>query len=337
MASAVLSRPRMLVIGYHRVVDDFDAAAKTDMPTMLVTRAMFERHVDWIGRRFDFVGLDEIGKRCSSAEPFPGPVAAITFDDGYSDVYEHAFPVLVRKGIPAALFVVTDLVGRSCWQLHDRLYHLLKKAYERWNDPQIGLTRILAEANIPVDEIAGLKRVSKNPYFAVSGLLPLLSANDARRLIERLTAQAGNGLASAPRTLTWPMIAEMSRAGFTIGSHTKSHVWLANESDERVLDEVAGSKAELERRLGNPVAHFAYPGGQFTRPVVEAVKRAGYQYGYTACDHRDPRFPSLTIRRLLLWEKSSIDADDRFSSAILDCQTHSLWPPSRGCARVHET
>ena len=42
------SRP--LVICYHRVVDDFEQAAATDMPTMLVSREMFERHVEWIGR-----------------------------------------------------------------------------------------------------------------------------------------------------------------------------------------------------------------------------------------------------------------------------------------------
>ena len=51
-----------LVVGYHRVVDDFAAAAKTDMPSMLVSRAMFERHIDCIGRHFTFVGLDEIGE-----------------------------------------------------------------------------------------------------------------------------------------------------------------------------------------------------------------------------------------------------------------------------------
>ena len=44
-----------LVIGYHRVVEDFAYSAETSIPSMLVSRGMLERHLDWIGRRFRFV------------------------------------------------------------------------------------------------------------------------------------------------------------------------------------------------------------------------------------------------------------------------------------------
>jgi peptidoglycan/xylan/chitin deacetylase (PgdA/CDA1 family) len=112
-------------------------------------------------------------------------------------------------------------------------------------------------------------------------------------------------------------------------------VWLARESPARAADEIAESKQILEARLGVHIDHFAYPGGQFTPPVVNAVARAGYRYAYTACEHADPAYPSLTIERLLLWEHSSIDASGRFSPSILSCQTHRLWPPARRCERVH--
>ena len=324
-----------LVLGYHRVVEDVAEAAKTDMPTMLTSRAMFERHIDWIGRRFQFVTLDDIGERLRSGQPFERPVAAVTFDDGYRDVYEHAVPVLKRKGIPAAMFVVTDLVGRSAWQTHDRFYHLLDKAYESWTNPWNGLTRLCADSDIRAAAIPGLRAASRNPCDAAMMMLPQLSQADADRLMAVLDTQVGNGIAAIPRTVTWNMLEEMHRDGFTIASHTKSHVWLAHESTERGFDEVAGSKLEIERRLGAPVRHFAYPGGQFTPQVVELVARAGYDFAYTACEHQHPAHLELTIQRLLLWEGSSIGADGRFSSAILDCQAHRLWPPARRCERVH--
>jgi peptidoglycan/xylan/chitin deacetylase (PgdA/CDA1 family) len=135
--------------------------------------------------------------------------------------------------------------------------------------------------------------------------------------------------------MTWSMVRDLYRAGFTIGSHTRTHAWLANESSEKSLDEIAGSKRDLEERLGLTVRHFAYPGGQFTPPVVDLVARAGYRFAYTACEHRDPRHPSLTIDRLMLWEGSSIASDGRFSSSILNCQAHRLWPSARRCDRVH--
>ena len=327
--------PRALIICYHRVVEAFESAAEVDMPTLLVSREMFERHVDWIGRRFQFVSLDDIGSHVASGEPFERPVAAITFDDGYRDVYENAIPILTRKGAPATVFVVTDHLDRSCWLIHNRLYHLMAKAYEQWPDPWRGLSKLLSDADITPAIGQSLRPATRNPYTLVSLLLPAISQVQAGLVMDLLEAQVGRARGNAPATLTWPMVEAMHRAGFTIGSHTRTHAWLANESSEKVLDEIAGSKQALEERLGEPVKHFAYPGGQFTPRVVDTVAEAGYPFAYTACEHHDSRYPTLTIERLLLWEGSSIGSDGRFSSSILNCQAYGLWPPARRCERVH--
>jgi len=326
---------RPLILGYHRVVDDFEAASRTEMPSMLVSRAMFERHVDWIGRHFKFVGLDEIGERAASGVPFTGPVAAVTFDDGYRDVYEQAFPVLTRKGIPGAVFVVTELVGQPFWQIHDRLYRFMAKAFASWNDPRRQLLGLLSDLGLPAASLVGSRAATANPMLTVSTLLPGLSRVEVSRMLDGLERTVGNGFGPAPQTLTWPMLTEMRKAGFVIGSHTETHVSLPTESAGTIARELAGSKQKLELALGEPILHFAYPGGQFTQPVVDALNVAGYRYGYTACRHGDPRYPHLTQERLLLWERSSIDAAGQFSPDVLNCQAHRLWPPARRCDRVH--
>lgn len=54
--------------------------------------------------------------RVASERPASHPVVALTFDDGFRNVYEHALPVLVALGLPATVFVVTDYCGRtSSW------------------------------------------------------------------------------------------------------------------------------------------------------------------------------------------------------------------------------
>lgn len=332
-ASATGCRP--LVIAYHRVVDDFERAAATEMPTMLVSRAMFERHVEWIGRHFEFVSIDEIGAHLESGEPFTQPVATITFDDGYRDVYDHAVPTLMRIGAAASVFVVTEQLDRACWQVHDRMYHLLARAFDKWQEPWPPVSRLLAEAEIPAAIIQQLQPSSVNPYVLTSMLLPAVSQAQAASTMDVLEAEVGIDHDTVPGTMTWSMVRDLDRAGFTIGSHTKTHTWLANETSVRGFEEIAGSKRDLETRLGHPVRHFAYPGGQFTPPVVDLVARAGYRFAYTACEHRDPRHPSLTIDRLVLWEGSSVGADGQFSSSILSCQAHRLWPAARRCERVH--
>jgi peptidoglycan/xylan/chitin deacetylase (PgdA/CDA1 family) len=333
--AAALARggARPLVLGYHRIVDDFASVARTEMPSMLTSTHMFERHLDCIGRHFRFVGLDEIGAHILSGEPFNEPVAAVTFDDGYQDVYQHAFPVLARKGIPAAVFVVTDLVGRPFWQVHDKLYHLVAKAFAAWDDPRRELSALMRGLGLPTAPIT--RRATRTPLLTVSALLPGLPMTAVHNLMNSLESRVGNGFYDIPRTLDWPEIQAMHRGGITIGSHTKSHVSLPAETSAVVADELEGSRQALEAHLGEPIAHFAYPGGQFTTPITDAVARAGYRFAYTACQHGEPRHRALTIERLLLWEGSSVDGDGQFSPAILNCQAQDLWPPARRCDRMH--
>ena len=260
-AALARGRKRPLVLGYHRVVDDFASVSRTEMPSMLTSTRMFERHLDCIGRHFRFVSLDEVGAHILAGEPFDEPVAAITFDDGYHDNYEHAFPVLKRKGIPAAVFVVTDLIGRPFWQVHDKLYHLVAKALATWNDPRRELTALMRALGLPTEPIT--REATRTPLLTVSALLPGLPMTSVRKLMDGLEASVGNGSYNIPRTLDWPELHAMRRAGITIGSHTKSHVSLPAESADLVADELAASRQVLEARLGEPIAHFAYPGGQF--------------------------------------------------------------------------
>src|SRR5688572_20414603 len=83
-----------VVIGYHQVVKRFHSHVKSRIPPMLLSTAMLERHLDWLGRRFNFISLDELGRTLEGGARFKRPVATITFDDGYRDVYHNAFPVL---------------------------------------------------------------------------------------------------------------------------------------------------------------------------------------------------------------------------------------------------
>src|SRR5258705_2356425 len=237
-----------LVIGYHRVVEDFEAEATVEMPSMLTSVGMFERHLDCLGRSFRFVSLDEIGDRVLNGLPFQEPVAAITFDDGYQDVYELALPVLERKGIPAAMFVVTDLVGRPAWQIHDKLYHLVAKAFRCWDDPPSKMLGLLSDLGLPAHDLTRRSAIA-NPMLTVSALLPELPQADIRRLMTGLEMSVGNGFYDVPLTVTWEMVDDMRRRGFVIGSHTCNHVSLPVEAPERITDELQRSKAELESRL----------------------------------------------------------------------------------------
>jgi peptidoglycan/xylan/chitin deacetylase (PgdA/CDA1 family) len=292
---------------------------------------MLERHLDWIGRQYHFVSLDDLTRSLEHGDR-GRPLAAVSFDDGYRDVYENAFPLLVRKGIPAAVFVVTDLVGTDRLQLHDELYVLLGRVLAEAGGAE-ALSGFLVDAGVEAMHARQICMVGNNLTFITHTMLRALPRDRLRCVMTRLQAQVGtsercrHGLLS----MTWSMVREMHRAGITIGSHTSNHVLLPNESLESLAHETDGSRRALEARLGVPVEHFAYPDGCFNTAAVGAVADSGYRYGYTTCSHRDPQYPLLTIPRSLLWEHSSVDTSGQFSPAILACQTHGLLVGKRTC------
>ena len=97
----------------------------------------------------------------------------------------------------------------------------------------------------------------------------------------------------------------------------------------------AGSREELELKLGTGVRHFAYPSGLFDTAAVEAVAAAGYRFGYTTCTHHDAAFPLLTVSRTPLWEDACRDFHGLFSESILNCQIHRVFDLVSGCRQHH--
>ena len=333
MLGSLLRRATPLVVGYHRVVRRFYQEHRGTMPGMLVSRAMLERHLDAIGRRHRFVTLHELGQTLERGDRPPRPLAAVTFDDGYRDVYENAFPLLVKKGIPAAVFVVSDLVGTSDLQVHDKLFLLISRGLSRNSALLAALPPRLTAAGVNRRRREHVHRTASSPAGLTLALMRSLSRAHVHQLMVDLEAEVGLGDAVDEGLLpvTWEMLSEMHAKDVTIGSHTRSHVWLANEPADVVARETEGSRRSLERRLGASVRHFAYPDGCFNRTAVRAVAESGYQFGYTTCPHRDPRYPFLTIPRRVLWEHSSVDAAGQFVPEILDCQTQGFFVGPRAC------
>jgi peptidoglycan/xylan/chitin deacetylase (PgdA/CDA1 family) len=325
-----------LVIGYHRVVDRLPVDGERLLAPMAVSRATFLRHLEWLEKRFRFVSLDEAAERLAANQGFPEPAVAITFDDGYQDVYRNAFPILKRRGIPATVFVVTGFVGTMRSHTADRLFEALEQVYEQTPSPQQYLEDLFRRRRIRWAGADGWSSAARTPEQALELLLGALPQEQIYRLLESLEARTGQDKTPASRAImTWNMLAEMQAAGVTIGSHTQSHPWLTNETPERVLEEAHASRRELEERMKIKVRHFAYPAGYFNRAIVRQVADSGYEFAYTACTHRDPDYPLLSIPRVLLWENSGRAALDRQSPAVLNCVVHSVFDRFSPCRRDH--
>ena len=102
--------------------------------------------------------------------------------------------------------------------------------------------------------------------------------------------------------MNWEQVIDLDRRGFDIGSHTMSHANLRFSSDAGITQEVEGSKELLEKKLGHPVRHFAYPYGRRS-DISERGRKIIEEAGYDCClscfgDYVSPASEAMHLPRV---------------------------------------
>lgn len=326
---------RPLIICYHRVVRDFKDASNRAMPSLLISTDMFEKQLDWLLRRYRMVSIDEILMHSdihrSKSSVKNQQLATITFDDGYADFYFNAFPILKRKGIPSSVFVVTNLIGSSRLQTHDELYLLL----QHWLQNPVSLSKFI-NPELHKRFMNTLQHHS-DPYHATRHVLSSFLMSEVIDIIallrERIVIPDLSRIEMAP--LDWDMLRELSSQGVTIGSHTHSHALLPTSDQDVVESELRESRLTLERELGIPIKHLAYPDGQFDERVAGSVESAGYSGAYAICNHQSSKHPKFTVPRRVLWQNACVDEHDDFSPSVLSCLINGVFERPGQCSQDH--
>jgi hypothetical protein len=62
----------------------------------------------------------------------------------------------------------------------------------------------------------------------------------------------------------------------TIGAHTHTHPSLNTLSVQDQTKEIEMSKMILEKKLGKPIIHFAYPSGLYNRKTIKILKKMAF-------------------------------------------------------------
>lgn len=76
-----------------------------------------------------------------------------------------------------------------------------------------------------------------------------------------------------PGYLNWTQIAEMSAAGMSMESHSKSHLDFRNRDWDFFVHQVVGSFESLEAHTGQPAAMFCYPVGRYDEGTLAALQK----------------------------------------------------------------
>ena len=274
-----------VVLTYHRVLEKWDSTLDYSQPGMVVTVPTFERQLAFLDRYFEIGPLGELDGHAIRTRG-RRPRCVITFDDGWRDNHDLALPILHKLRLPATIFLTTDFVGTERVFWHTELVYLIL---------QTEFSHVLGDeqtmARYPVVVRERLRRCAGSPSASrvedadalVETLKTTCDEIVIRGLIQTLSQAAGiaGPLFPARRFfLDWDQVAEMAANGFEIGSHGCSHRIMTRLSPKEAHDELVRSKAEIERRLGRTVDHFAFPNENANETLITLAGQAGYR---TAC------------------------------------------------------
>lgn len=263
-------RATLVVPMYHRVLPKGDERLLTTQPGMYVHPETFRMHVRTLKCHFEIVRLSDWITRASKGKPLPPRACAITFDDGWRDNYEYAYPILKEEGVPATIFACSDMVGtkRAFWpERLALLLHAFNQPSHSEERVKLGWLKTLCpslgtEIELKVTSIDAAIGLAKQRY-------------SDEEIVKRLDDVQADFDFSQPALLDWLQVGEMVEKGVVdIGSHTRRHVRMSRAVSEHVMhDEIVESKRVLEEETGAPVELFAYPNGDITRDAYDLVKK----------------------------------------------------------------
>jgi peptidoglycan/xylan/chitin deacetylase (PgdA/CDA1 family) len=78
--------------------------------------------------------------------------------------------------------------------------------------------------------------------------------------------------------MNWEQAQKLLEEGFSIQSHTRSHLLLKSASDQSIREEVYLSKQSIEVKLKSKVIGLSLPGGSYSKKVRNIAIEQGYRY-----------------------------------------------------------
>lgn len=244
-------------------------------------QSRFEQQCAHLSRYYRPISLGEAANRIREEKAILDGAVVVTIDDGYRDFLERAFPALQRHRIPATVFLTTDLPDRQSWLWVDQVSYCVRHAQVK----EIALDIAMPERfYLDTEEQRG------RAAFSIKEALKKIP-NERRlewmRILPRLlNVDLPQHPPESHTPLAWDDVRFLAKEGIEFGAHTRTHPILSRVSGAGELQgEIHGSKARIESETGKEVLHFCYPNGNrtdFTQPVVEAVKSAGFKSAVTA-------------------------------------------------------
>jgi len=255
----------------------------------------FKMQIAYLKKHFEIISLSEAVERMRNGG-IKRPTAVITFDDGYQNNFDVAFPILYREKIPATIFLTTGLINTNDTVWHCRFNIALSQTRRpriEWIGFEFDLSTLdqRAKASVAIQE--SLKKLEYSQFITATRNIILQLGDEPDEPIE---------IGSPFRMLDKNAIAEMTASGLIeFGAHSHHHAILSQLADGQRYNEIRQSIDTVYELTRRPCRYFAYPNGRAEDYNIETIRdleTCGIQIGVTTISGPNNRLtPSMELRR----------------------------------------
>ena len=271
-AGALVRRTGVIVLMYHRIT-----RGKEPFPGLDLAR--FRAQMQWIKRHGLVIAPEELLDYARAGRRTRPPVL-VTFDDGYRDYYDNAYPILDELRIPVVAFLATAFLDHGGMIWTDTVHWAAGTA-------RVPVARLPWDLRVTFD----LRQPAQRSAFVGRCKADLKEAPDAdrRRWLAALLTElgvAGREEEAGRQMLTWDEVratAPLTR----YGGHTHTHPIMSRLGPVELEREVGLCRERIAKETGVAPRYFAYPNGgpdDFTDDCKAVLRRHGFDLAFTTIE-----------------------------------------------------
>ena len=257
------------ILFYHGISHRFIKFSKRH-----VSKIEFEKEIRYlIKKNYTFISLSHLASNFKRLKNSNQNYIILTFDDGFKNVIENAYPVMEKYNAKGSLYVVSDLIGKDKLLWTDYIELLIRNTINSkfnfvFNNEVIHYILNSEKQILSACDDIKYKLRSLSNYERLSHLEQFKIPNNISSFkyvpIEYIVSN-------------WDELRMLDRNVLEIGCHTKTHPNLDNLiTEQEFYEELMESKLDIERNMGYKVNHLCYPAGIYNNKVIQYVKKFDY-------------------------------------------------------------
>lgn len=265
----IINKNKYIILFYHGISN-----RNIKFSQRHFSKSDFERQIKYLKKKkYAFLNLTKLVNKQDTLKNPKHKYVILTFDDGFKDIINYAYPVMKKYKAKGCLYVISDIISKN---------NLL------WTDYVEVLIR-----NAPNSNFKFIFNNEEHYYSLNSETEIQIASNDIKKKlrsisdIDRLTHlkqfKIPNKISSFKRVpeeyiiATWDDLKLLDKNTLEIGCHSKTHPNLTSlETIEEIQRELMESKLSIENKIGYKIFHFCYPAGEFNNNIIQYVKKYGY-------------------------------------------------------------